>query len=55
MSPRDARLAVTQERMLVELKELCIQLPVLPAAVRLRFLLSPRKAEQFIAASALLR
>ena len=36
-------------------ERVCIQLPVLPAAVRLRFLLSPRKAEQFIAASALLR
>ena len=55
MSPRDVRLAAMQERMQVRLKELCIQLLALPAAVKLRFPLNLRRAEQFIAANVSLR
>ena len=39
------------EKMLEKLSELCIQLLALHAEARLKFLLNPKKAEQFIAAS----
>ena len=53
-SLRDVSPAVMQERMQAEARELCLQASVLLVAARLRFLLSPRTADLFIAASATL-
>jgi hypothetical protein len=49
-SPRDVKLAVTQERTQTSHKESFSQLPALTAARKLKFLSSPVTTDQFIAA-----
>lgn len=53
MSPRDARLAVTQERTEQEAPEKCSMQFALSAAKNAKFLSIPPRARLFIAASAL--
>lgn len=54
MSHRDVRLAVMQEKMLLEAKDKCIQQYVLHVAEKLKFLSSQEKTDLYIAVNVLL-